>query len=187
MKNRTSKEHPQEIKDAILMIMLFCIGLIISCSTTKTTPEQKAFEAKEARIKLLNEVRREFPCDTATVYITQTDTAYLTSAPDTIVKNGIQYITKDRTITKTVEKQVVVIDRAAEQQKRDSIDNLLYTNGQITGEFNKYVKETDIKIHDLQADNQVLKKYRNIIYGIVGIASLAGIFFALRAFKIINI
>lgn len=187
MNKRTSTEHSQELKDAVIMIALFCVGLIISCSTTKKTPEQKAYEAKEARIKLLNQVRQEFPCDTATVYVTQTDTAYITLEPDTVIKNGIQYVTRDRIITKTVEKQVVIVDRAVEQQKRDSIDNLLYTNGQITEAFNKYVKETDIKIHDLQVVKNRLKKFRNIIYGMIGIASLAGIFFALRAFKIINI
>lgn len=167
-----------------LLILLCCI---ISCATNKKTTEQKVYEARQKHIALLQEARELYPCDSSTVYLTKTDTAYITLAPDTVVKNGIQYITKDRIITNTAIKQVTVVDRASEQQKRDSIDNLIYNMGVTQTAFNKYIKDTDISTASLQAEIKALKKYRSIIYWIAGIMSLGGLFFALRALKLINI
>ncbi len=170
-----------------ILISIAVMSIIGACSTTKKTPEQKAYEANQKHIELLQQARHEFPCDSSTRYITRTDTAFITLAPDTIIKDGVKYITQAKVITNTVEKLVTVVDRAEVKQKQDSIANLIYDNGQVKDNFNNYIKQSDITISSLQSENKGLKKYRNAIYWGAGILSLSGIFFGLRALKIISI
>lgn len=107
-------------KEFVTMMIVFVsiIFILSQCSVIKKTPEQKAYEAREKQIADLQILRQEFPCDTSTVYITQTDTAFVTVAPDTVTRDGIKYVTKDRVITNTVTKQVTVVDSAAIQEMR---------------------------------------------------------------------
>lgn len=99
-------------KDNIITGVLIILCMIFSCSTTKKTPEQKEYEARAKEIEQAKAYRQLYPCDTSTVYITQTDTAFITLSPDTITVDGIKYITKDRIVTNTVIKQVTVVDSA---------------------------------------------------------------------------
>jgi hypothetical protein len=157
--------------------------ILPSCSTTKKTAEQKVLEEKQKRIELLKEVRQQFPCDSSTKYITQTDTAFITLVPDTVTIDGVKYVTKDRVITKTVEKLVTVVDRAQVQQMRDSIDNLIYTNGQITDSYNKYIKDTDTKI--AKQDNEIssLKPWKKSVLWTGGILAAGGLVFGIFKLK----
>lgn len=132
-----------------LMFVAFLVGLFISCSTTKKTPEQKAYEANQKYISLLRDARIAFPCDTSTVYITKTDTAYVALRADTTTKEGIRYITQDRIITKTIIKQVTVIDSAALQEQRLATDQISYVYGkaqEYNAELLNQIKNKDQRI-----------------------------------------
>lgn len=115
MKKEIRYEEKQEIKDALIMCALFLVGLFISCSTTKKTPEQKAYEANQKHIALLKEARSAYPCDTSTIFVTKVDTAYVANGESILYTDSGKIIFRDRIITKVITKQITVVDSAALQ------------------------------------------------------------------------
>lgn len=164
-----------------LALLFACLALLTSCSTTKKTHEQKAYEARQQELAQGKIYRELYPCDTSTVYITKTDTAFITLAPDTITVDGIKYITKDRVITNTITKQVTVIDSAALHELRlDGMqkDYLLQNCQEGANKIAAEIKDKDKQIEKLKP-----WKYW-IIVGIscIGFAGALFGFFKLKSF-----
>lgn len=165
--------------------------LVLSCSTTKKTAEQKVYEARQARIALLQDLRKEFPCDSSQAVTTvHLDTAYLplpSSGPDAVKNDGSA---RPQIITKTITNTVTVRDKSLDQEKRDSIDNMLYSIGTVQESFNKYIKEAEAKQKSAEiaaakqeAQIESLKPWKKwVIIGISGMAA-AGVLFGVAKLK----
>lgn len=146
----------RKIFDYLFLSIIISISIIViltACSTTKKTPEQKEYEARAKEIEQGKIYRKLYPCDTSTVYITQTDTAFITLSPDTITVDGIKYIIKDRIVTNTVIKQVTVVDSAALHEMRlDGMqkDYLLQNCQEGANKLADEMKEKDRQIEKLK-------------------------------------
>lgn len=152
--------------------------MTFSCSVTKKTPEQKAYEARQQELSQAKIYRQLFPCDTSTVYITHTDTAFVSLIPDTITVNGIRYVTKDRVITNIITKQITVVDSAALHELRlDGMqkDYLLQNCQEGAGKLAAEIKDKDIQISKL-------KPWKTAILWVVG--TLLGMGIALGIIKL---
>lgn len=160
---------------------LFLIWLqnITGCSAPKKSQAQKDYEAREQKIIDLKELRKLYPCDTATVTITKTDTTYLDNTEYTLTRNDTVFKYKDRVITRTVEKNTIVVDSAAIEESRLSgmqKDTLLLN---CTENANKLSAELVISQQEVKA----LKGLRRGIYWGLGILAAAGlvlVFFKLK-------
>ena len=113
---------PLVVWSIVSMVCLMC-----ACKT-KETVAQKEYKAREDRIKLLNEVRALYPCDTVKTEVIRIDTLFdHMTRIDTVrvSENGdsIYYVDRYHTIEKIVTQTQTVIDQAALQAARDSIDN----------------------------------------------------------------
>jgi hypothetical protein len=117
-----------EIDRALLMTIIFysiCIVVILcsSCETAKQTAAKKAekeYQSTLAHAQLLYETRKAYPCDTATTYIHNIDTA-IAFATDTILRNDTLVITKYKTINTNTDHVVKVLDNARVVELIDSI------------------------------------------------------------------
>lgn len=173
MKKEIRYEENYNALFRFLMFITFLVGLFISCSTVKKTPEQKAYEANQKYISLLRDARIAFPCDTSTVYITKTDTAYIAIQADTTNKDGVRYITQDRIITKTITKQVTIIDSAALQEQRLATDQVSYLYGksqEYNTELSNKLNKKDQTIKQLSEKINSLSPWKHWV--IVGLCAL---------------
>lgn len=151
MKKEIRYEEKQEIMYRILMVITLLVGLFISCSTTRKTPEQKAYEDRQKHIALLQEMRKLFPCDTSTIFITKLDTAYVANGESILYTDTGRIIYRDRIITKIVTKQITVVDSAALQQEKLNTDQAGYLLQNCQEGANKLaaeIKQKDITIKE---------------------------------------
>jgi hypothetical protein len=124
MKNLLNK--PVDLKLALaLYVMLLVLGTIIigvtSCKTTKQIAAEKE-RFRQEHIALLEQTRKEHPCDTFRTY--STDTLLQFVPGDTVRVGEITYTQDTVFIKRTVTK--FVLDSAWLQQYRDSLASLNY-------------------------------------------------------------
>lgn len=163
-------------------LAILCLAYC-ACSSTKKTAEQKAYEQRLERIKQLEELRKEFPCDTTSSITVKTDTLLEYLRKDSVVylspDDSMVYINRYHTVTNTVTKMVTVIDRAELQAARDSIDNV------------SFLLDAAIKAHqDVQKDNNKLKDkvstlnvYRGFVIGLSVVILLMILFMIAKRVK----
>lgn len=151
------------------IFFLFCF--ICACKT-KQTIAQKEYKARQDRIKLLNEVRALYPCDTIKTEVTRIDTLFdHMTRIDTVrvSENGdsIYYVDRYHTIEKVVTQTQTVIDQAALQAARDSIDN----RGFLLDAAIQANQDCEKKNEKLKDDVSTLNLYRGL--GIAAIIAMA--------------
>jgi len=164
-----------------IMCFMFCW---LACRTTKQTPEEKAYEERATRIKLLADARKMFPCDTIHTETVKIDTAFLwMTRQDTVhvSDNGdsIYYIDRYHTVEKVITKTNTVIDQAALQMARDSIDNRGFL-------LDAAIKANSICEQDktaLKAQISTLNTYKGVIIGMSILLAVLGMYIAYRAIK----
>lgn len=100
----------KQITRYLLVTLLFT-----GCASPEKIAQRKAAKAaadRLAKIELYNQVRKEYPCDSSTIIVTNTDTAYVANTDTTYSDTG-RIIYRDRIITHTITKQVTVVDSLA--------------------------------------------------------------------------
>jgi hypothetical protein len=166
------------------LLFIAAIILLAACKTTKQTPEEKAYEERATRIRLLADARKMFPCDTVKSEIVKVDTAFIWHIHrDTIIisesGDSVHYIDRYRTIEKVVTKIQTVIDEAALQAARDSIDN----RGFLLDAAIKANADCENDTTALKAQISRLNTYKGIIIGMSVLLAFCGVYVAYRIIK----
>lgn len=168
----------------LAMVILFSISYwLSSCNASKKSAAEKEYEARLARIKLLDEARQMWPCDTTTRIIVQSDTVFQYMRKDSVVylskDDSIVYINRYNTITNTVTKTITVVDRAEIQAARDSIDNISFLFDACVGSESALRAERD-RYKDELAVSKPWKTYFFISLGGLVLAAAVGLYFRFR-------
>ncbi|MDW0314038.1 MAG: hypothetical protein QN716_01565 [Nitrososphaeraceae archaeon] len=137
-------------KDYQLLWGIFLIVLLYAycgCSPTKKSAAQKAYDARQSEIALLQKTREMFPCDTQINITIKRDTTFEYMTKDTVIYlqdgsgDSIVYIDRYHTIEKAVDRVLTVIDRAEVQSARDSIHNAYFLLDKAQEEIDTCEKE----------------------------------------------
>lgn len=166
------------------LLFIYPIILLVACKTVKQTPDEKAYEERAARIRTLADARRMFPCDTVRTETIKIDTAFIWHIHrDTVVisesGDSIHYIDRYRTVERVVTKTNIVIDQAALQAARDSIDN----RGYLLDAAIKSNAECEKEKTALKAKISDLNTYKGVIIGMSVLLLFGGVYVAYRAIK----
>lgn len=191
---------PKKSKYIVVAMLVLALIAMIMCIYSCASPEKiaikKAKKQNEATLKhiqLLREARKAFPCDTNIISIT-TESDTTSHKPDTVYSDMGRIIYRDRTIENTVNHTIYVRDRAAEEEKSDSINALMFQYTTLQNTFNEYVHNEDEKTARTQAeikqkDEKIaeLKPWKNKVLlfgGILGAACIAIIVLKIKKFFI---
>lgn len=149
------------------------IIIIAGCKSSEKIAADKAAKAdmaRKERIKLMEEIRKAYPCDTTTKYITEIKERIIPG--DTTVIDSVVYITlPGKEITQT--RVQTIIDRIEVEKLTMQLESLQYA-AQLQAEENI---EQDETIMDLKEKNIKLKEHQvKLLAALIGMALMIWIY-----------
>lgn len=160
----------------IITTWLAMICLFIGCSSAKKTQGQKDYESRIERQQILQEVRKQYPCDTGKLI-----QGKVVVSPRYVYNWQPGHNRIDTFVCATRVDTLPVYDNAQMQIVRDSVDNLSFL---LEGAI-KACQDTEKEKEALQAKIDTLQPYKRKYIGCVVILSLGALFYVARIFKLI--
>lgn len=167
------------MKNLLLAALIF---LLPSCKSSKQIAAERASKeeiARKERIRLMEDARKSFPCDTITKYYV--DTLERIMPGDTTVVNDTVYIRlpgKDITHMKVQ----TIIDRIEVEKLTMQLESMQYA-AQLQAEENMQQDET---IMDLKEKNAELKQHQvKLLAALIGMALLVLIYIFVKIKRLI--
>lgn len=158
---------------AALAVMIF---LFTRCSAPRKLQGQKDYEARIERQQVLQEVRKQYPCDTGKLI-----QGKVIVSPRYVYNFQPGRNRIDTFVCATRVDTLPVYDNAQLQIVRDSVDNLSFLlDGAI-----KAHHDAEKDKESLQAQIDTLRPYKYKYIGCVVILSLGALFYVARVFKLI--